>query len=68
MKKNISRSIFTLFFVSLYACVSNPPTGDKRVEGSVAPQNYVPTSAIQGSVFGPAQEFVGSPYEAKGNL
>jgi len=66
MKKNIFRSIFALFFFILYACASNPSTGDKRVEGPAAPRSHVPTSAIQGSVFGSAQEFVGSPYEEIG--
>jgi len=62
MKKNIFRFIFALFFIITYACVSPQSTGDKRVEGPTAPLSDVSTSAIQGSVFGPAQKFVGSTY------
>jgi putative cardiolipin synthase len=67
MEKNIFRFIFVLFFIIIYACASQQSTGDKRVEGPTAPRSDVSTSAIQGSVFGPAQEFVGSPYEEIGS-
>ena len=53
----------TLTLIILLSCTSTRSTGDKRVEGSAVPQDNVPASAIQGSVFGPPQEFVGSPYK-----
>ena len=66
MKENIFRIILALFFIILYACASTPSNEDKRAEGPTAPRSDVKISAIQGSVFGPAQEFVGSPYEEIG--
>ncbi len=55
-----------LSFIVFYACASTRPAEDKRVEESTAPRSTLSTSAIQGSVFGPAQGFVGSPFEEIG--
>ncbi len=66
MKKNIIRFIMALSIIVFYSCASTRSTGDKRIEGPIAPRSDVQAPAIQGSVFGPAQEFVGSPYEEIG--
>ena len=51
MKRNILRFILPLSLIILCSCVSTRLTGDK-----------VKISAIQGTAFGSAREFVGSPY------
>ncbi|MDH3567915.1 MAG: hypothetical protein OEM61_11270, partial [Desulfobacteraceae bacterium] len=63
MKKDILRFIMALSIIVFYSCTSSRSTVDRSVEGPTAPRNDVQTPAIQGSVFGPVQEFVGSPYE-----
>ncbi|MDH3875607.1 MAG: phosphatidylserine/phosphatidylglycerophosphate/cardiolipin synthase family protein [Desulfobacteraceae bacterium] len=66
MKKNILKFIMALSIIVFYSCTSTRSTGDKSVEGPTAPRSDVQAPAIQGSVFGPSQEFVGSPYEEIG--
>ena len=51
MKRNMSQFILALSLIFLCSCVSNRLTGDK-----------VQISTIQGTAFGSAREFVGSPY------
>ncbi len=63
MKKNILRFILTLSLIILYSCASIQSTGDKSRLGQTTPGGNVKLSAIQGTAFGPAKEFVGSPYE-----
>ncbi|MDH4204001.1 MAG: hypothetical protein OEV45_00560 [Desulfobacteraceae bacterium] len=63
MKRNILRFILALSLIILYSCVSTRLTGDKSGTGQTAPGSDVQISAIQGTAFGPAHEFVGSPYE-----
>jgi len=63
MKEHILRFLVSLTLIMLLSCAS---TGNKSGEGKTAPRSAVPTSAIQGTPFGPAQEFVGSPNEEVG--
>ena len=63
MEKIIFRCILVLSFIILCSCASTRSTGDKKGVGQTAPQIDVPSAAILGTAFGPAQEFVGSPYE-----
>jgi cardiolipin synthase C len=58
--------ILTLFLIILNSCASIRSTGDKSGVGQTAPESDVQITAIQGTAFGPAQEFVGSPYEEIG--
>ena len=51
MKRNMSQFILALSLIFLCSCVSDRLTGDKAQ-----------ISTIQGTAFGSAQEFVGSPY------
>jgi cardiolipin synthase C len=66
MKRDILRFIMALSIIFFYSCTSTRSTGEKSVEGPTAPRSDVQTQAIQGSVFGPSQEFLGSPYEEIG--
>ncbi|HSQ84460.1 MAG TPA: phosphatidylserine/phosphatidylglycerophosphate/cardiolipin synthase family protein, partial [Desulfobacterales bacterium] len=66
MKVNILRFLSALILIILLSCTSTRSTGNKHVEGPAVPQSNVPVSAIQGTPFGPAQEFVGSPYKEIG--
>ena len=66
MKENILRSILAMAIVIFLSCASNRSIKDKTLEGSAPPLSKVPASAVQGTPFGPAQQFVGSPYEEIG--
>jgi len=66
MKVNILRFLSALILIILLSCTSTRSTGNKHIEGPAVPQSNVPVSAIQGTPFGPAQEFVGSPYKEIG--
>ncbi|MBW2449793.1 MAG: hypothetical protein JRE92_05135, partial [Deltaproteobacteria bacterium] len=66
MKKYILRFIMAISIIVFYSCTSTRSTGNKSLEGPTAPRSDVQAPAIQGSVFGPALEFVGSPYEEIG--
>jgi hypothetical protein len=66
MKINILRFFPALTLIFLLSCESTRSSGDKTGEESTAPRSEVQASAIQGTAFGPAQEFVGSPYEEIG--
>jgi len=66
MKENILRFILALTLIVLLSCASTRSTGDKSEEGTTAPRSAVQASAILGTAFGPAREFVGSPYEEIG--
>jgi phosphatidylserine/phosphatidylglycerophosphate/cardiolipin synthase-like enzyme len=66
MKANILRLILALYLIILLSCASTRSTGDKSEEGPTTPRSAVQASAIQGTPFGPAREFVGSPYEEIG--
>jgi len=59
MKKNIFLFILALSFIIHSSCASTRSTGDKKEVGQTVPLSTV----IQGTVFGPEQEFVGSPYK-----
>jgi putative cardiolipin synthase len=63
MKENILRLILASTLVMLLSCAS---TGDKSGAGKTAPISTLQASAIAGTAFGPAREFVGSPYEEVG--
>jgi len=64
MKENRLRFLLPLTLIMLLSCAS---TGDKSSPGKTAPPSSVQASAIQGTAFGPAQEFIGSPYEEVGH-
>jgi putative cardiolipin synthase len=66
MKKYVLRFILTSALVILVSCASTRSSGNKAGEGGAPPISKVPASAIQGSPFGPPQEFIGSPYEEIG--
>ena len=66
MKKNILRSILATALIFFFSCTSNRSIKDKTIEGSAPPLSKVPASAVQGTPFGPAQEFVGSHYNEIG--
>ena len=66
MKKYILRFILASILVILVSCGSTRSSGNKAGEGGAPPISKVPASAIQGSPFGPPQEFIGSPYEEIG--
>ena len=66
MKVTILRLCAALALIFLLSCTSTRTTGDKSVEGPTAPPSEVTASAIQGTAFGPAREFVGSPYQEVG--
>jgi len=63
MKKYVLRFILASTLVILVSCASTQSGG----EGETAPRSDVKTSAIQGTPFGPADQFVGSPYKEIGN-
>jgi cardiolipin synthase C len=63
MKKNTLRAILILTFVVFFSCTSTRSTD----QGPTAPRSAVQASAIQGAPFGPAREFVGSPYKEIGS-
>jgi phosphatidylserine/phosphatidylglycerophosphate/cardiolipin synthase-like enzyme len=64
MKKNILRFLVSLTLVMLLSCAS---TGDKSGAGNTAPRSAVQASAIEGTAFDPAREFIGSPYAEVGH-
>jgi len=66
MKVNILRLLAASTLIILLSCSSTRSTGDKSVAGPTAPPSDVPTTAIQGTAFGAAREFVGSPYQEIG--
>jgi hypothetical protein len=66
MKVNILRFLSALTLIILLSCTSTRSSGNKHVEGPAVPQSNVTVSAIQGTPFGPVQEFVGSPYKEIG--
>jgi putative cardiolipin synthase len=62
MKVNILRLILALTLIILLSCASTRSTD----QGPTAPRSAVQASTIQGTAFGPTQEFIGSPYEEVG--
>ena len=62
MTKNILRFLLALSLVTLFSCASTRSTD----QGPTAPRSAVQASTIQGTPFGTAREFVGSPYEEIG--
>lgn len=63
MRKKITKFQLVLFLLVLISCAS---TGDKNKGEKTAPQSEVSAAAIQGTPFGPAEEFIGSPKEEIG--
>ncbi len=63
MKINILRSIMALLLIILLSCASTRPSE----EAPTAPRSDVQASEIQGTPFGPAPEFTGSPYSEIGS-
>jgi len=66
MKKNVLRFIVALTFTLSLSCASTRSSGDKSAEERMAPQSHVQPSALQGTPFGPNEEFMGSPNEEIG--
>ena len=63
MKRNSLRSLLVLILAFLLSCASMRSTEEVPADSRKDAQ----TSVIQGSPFGPAQEFNGSPYEEIGS-
>jgi len=63
MKNAITRIIPFIALLTLISCAS---TGDKNAAEGTAPQSQAQAATIQGTPFGPAEEFVGSPEEEIG--
>jgi putative cardiolipin synthase len=66
MTKKLVRSFVALTLVFSLSCASSRSSEDPTGGTSQSPQSDVQTAAIQGTPFGPAEEFVGSPYEQIG--
>ncbi|MEN8760490.1 MAG: phosphatidylserine/phosphatidylglycerophosphate/cardiolipin synthase family protein [Desulfobacterales bacterium] len=66
MRENILRFLLTIALILILSCASTRSSGNKAGEGGAPPSSKVPASAIQGSPFGPNQEFIGSPYKEIG--
>jgi putative cardiolipin synthase len=62
MKEHILRFLVAFICILILSCASTQSTD----HGSTAPRSAVQASTIQGTAFGPAQEFIGSPYEKVG--
>ena len=63
VRRNIVRFILALSLGVLSACAPTRSIWDKNGAGQTIPRSDMKLSAIQGTPFGPAHEFVGSPYE-----
>jgi len=63
MTKNILRFLLALSLITLFSCASTRSTD----QGPTAPRSAVQASTIQGTAFGPTQEFIGSPYAEVGH-
>ena len=66
MKKNIFRFLVAITLLYLPSCAATRSGGDKRAEVGTAPRSGMETTAVRGTPFGPAGEFIGSPYEEIG--
>jgi phosphatidylserine/phosphatidylglycerophosphate/cardiolipin synthase-like enzyme len=66
MTENLFRVTVALTLVISLSCVPIRSGGDKNGGGRRAPGSNVQTSTLGGTAFGPAQEYVGSPYEEIG--
>ncbi len=64
MKKNIL--IIALSIIVLHSCTSAGIKRDSGFEDTSAPSSILKKQVIQGGVFGPEQEFLGSPFEPVG--
>ena len=60
------RFLLAITLLYLPSCAVTRSAEDKRVEGGAAPRSGLQTTAIRGTPFGPAGEFIGSPYEEIG--
>jgi putative cardiolipin synthase len=67
MTENLFRIIIALILVIFLSCAPTRSGRDKNGEGGRAPRSAVQASAIWGTAFGPAREFIGSPYEEVGH-
>lgn len=67
MKQSILGFILSLLLITLLSCASTRSSGDKSREESTAPRSDLHASAIHDTAFGPAREFVGSPYQEIGS-
>ena len=63
MNENILRCILVIVLICTVSCASTRSIGEKSTEGKPAPRSSVPVSAIRGTPFDDAHEFVGSSYE-----
>ncbi len=66
MSKTTLRILLPIVCAFLLSCASLRSSGKTAGEGNAPPPSKVPASAIQGTPFGPADEFAGSPYETIG--
>ena len=66
MKENILPFLLAITCSILFSCASTRSSENKAGEGWAPPISKVPASAIRGTPFGPARDFIGSPYEEIG--
>jgi cardiolipin synthase C len=66
MSKSTLRILLPIACAFLLSCASPRSIGNTAGEGKAPPPSKVPASVIQGTPFGPADEFAGSPYEEIG--
>jgi len=66
MKENILHFLLAITCTIPFSFASTRSSGNKAEEGGAPPTSKVPASAIQGTPFSPAQDFIGSPYEEIG--
>lgn len=55
--------LLAITLIILSSCAATRSGGDIRPEGGVTPRSGLQTASVQGSPFGPAGEFIGSPFE-----
>jgi putative cardiolipin synthase len=58
--------LVAISYAILISCASTRSSGKNAGEGDTPPLSKVPVSSIQGTPFGPAGEFIGSPFEEIG--
>jgi len=66
MRENILRFLLAIAFILILSCASTRSSRNKAGEEEAPPISKVPVSAIQGTPFGPTQEFIGSLYKEIG--
>ena len=66
IKVNVFRCILAIILINTISCASTRSIGETSAKQSTSPPSDVQTSFLPGSPFGPAREFIGSPYAGVG--